>query len=80
MTPPGSDISPSLEAVPVPENEREFKLVVFSLAGAEFGLAIERVREIIRVVEITRMPKSPRFLSGIINLLILSWPELLELP
>ncbi len=56
------------ETMPVPENEKECKLVVFHLAGAEFGIEIERVREIIRVIEITRMPKAPRFLSGIINL------------
>jgi purine-binding chemotaxis protein CheW len=56
------------ETMPVPENEKECKLVVFYLAGAEFGIEIERVREIIRVIDITRMPKAPRFLSGIINL------------
>ena len=56
------------ETMPVPENEKEFKLVVFCLAGAEFGMEIERVREIIRVTDITRMPKAPQFLSGIINL------------
>ena len=58
--------SPRVETTAV--SEVEIPLVVFLLAGAEFGIDIKRVREIIRVSEITRMPKSPRFLEGIINL------------
>ncbi len=42
--------------------------VVFTLAGCESAVAIRQVREILRVGEITRMPKAPLFLEGIINL------------
>lgn len=43
-------------------------MVVFSLAGVETAVGIRQVREIIRVGEITMMPKAPEFLEGIINL------------
>ncbi|MGH7739598.1 MAG: chemotaxis protein CheW [bacterium] len=73
------------ETIPSPENDKELKLVVFTLAGAEFGMEIGRVREIIRVAEITKMPRAPRFLSGMINLRgrvvsILDFKKRFELP
>lgn len=46
----------------------EVQLVVFSLAGCELAVEIRKVREIIRVSEITLMPKAPKFLEGIISL------------
>lgn len=45
----------------------ETQLVVFSLAGCEAAVGIRQVREILRVGEITMMPKAPPFLEGIIN-------------
>lgn len=44
------------------------QLVVFSLAGALYGVDIAQVREIIRVPDITRVPKTADFVEGIINL------------
>lgn len=44
------------------------QLVVFHLAGETYGVDIHRVREIIRVQEITRVPRTPDFVEGIINL------------
>ncbi len=46
----------------------EIQLVVFSLGREEFAVEVTQVREIIRMEEITRMPKSPYFVEGIINL------------
>jgi len=46
----------------------ERQLVVFSLGREEFAVDVNQVREIIRMEEITRMPKSPPFVEGIINL------------
>ncbi|HVM32146.1 MAG TPA: chemotaxis protein CheW [bacterium] len=85
MTQTNSEISSYPEALPLGENEREIKLVVFLLAGVEFGLPIGQVREIIRVAEITRMPKAPRFLAGILNLRgrivsVLDFKKRFELP
>ncbi|RJP33051.1 MAG: chemotaxis protein CheW [Actinobacteria bacterium] len=46
----------------------EIQLVVFSLGREEFAVEVTQVREIMRMEEITRMPKSPSFVEGIINL------------
>jgi purine-binding chemotaxis protein CheW len=64
----GSEMASYPEALPLSGVEKELKLIVFLLAGVEFGVEIDQVREIIRVTDITKMPKAPRFLAGIINL------------
>lgn len=46
----------------------EIQLVVFGMGREEFAVEVAQVREIIRMEEITRMPKSPPFVEGIINL------------
>ena len=47
---------------------KEIQVVIFRLDNEEFGLDISQVREIIRVQEITPMPKAPEFIEGVINL------------
>ena len=44
------------------------QLVSFHVEGEEFGLNILRVQEIIRVQQLTRVPNSPDFVDGVINL------------
>ncbi len=44
------------------------QLVSFHIGGEEFGLDILRVQEIIRIQELTRVPNSPNFVDGVINL------------
>lgn len=44
------------------------QLVSFHIGGEEFGLDILRVQEIIRIQELTRVPNSPDFVDGVINL------------
>jgi len=44
------------------------QLVSFTLGNEEFGIEIQKVQEIIRMVEITKMPNSPDFVEGIMNL------------
>mgnify|MGYP000849586404 CR=1 FL=1 len=46
----------------------ELQLVIFRLAKEEFGLPITKVQEIIRMVPITKLPQTPSFMEGIINL------------
>jgi purine-binding chemotaxis protein CheW len=43
-------------------------LVVFHLAGQEYGLLANAVREIIRRRATTRVPNSSQFIEGVINL------------
>ncbi|OIN99041.1 MAG: chemotaxis protein CheW [Desulfovibrionaceae bacterium CG1_02_65_16] len=44
------------------------QLVTFKVAEEEFGLEILKVQEIIRTMEITKVPRSPEFVEGVINL------------
>jgi purine-binding chemotaxis protein CheW len=43
-------------------------LATFFLAGEEYGVDVRLVQEIIRVSEITQVPRSPAFVKGVINL------------
>jgi purine-binding chemotaxis protein CheW len=44
------------------------QLVTFSIGGEEFGVEILKVQEIIRTMEITKVPNAPHFVEGVINL------------
>jgi len=46
----------------------EQQLVVFDLADEGYGVDISAVREIIRLQEITHVPRTPEFVEGVINL------------
>lgn len=46
----------------------EIQLVSFMLGGEEYGVEVLKVREIIRMPEITKMPNTPHFIDGIISL------------
>ncbi|WP_407356429.1 chemotaxis protein CheW [Methanolobus sp. WCC5] len=44
------------------------QLVICQLASEEFGIEISRVKEIIRIPDITKIPQVPDYVEGIINL------------
>lgn len=44
------------------------QLVTFSIGEEEFGVNILKVQEIIRTMEITKVPRAPVFVEGVINL------------
>lgn len=44
------------------------QVVSFRLGGEEYGVDIAQVQEIIRMVEITHVPRAPHFMEGVINL------------
>ena len=48
--------------------EEVLQLVSFCIGNEEFGVDILKVQEINRVVDITKVPRSPEFVEGIINL------------
>ena len=48
--------------------EKLNKYLTFLLGEEEYGLEILRVREIMGVIEITRVPRMPGFVRGVINL------------
>lgn len=47
---------------------QEKQVVIFSLSREEYGLPITRVQEINRLAPITKLPQTPDFMEGIINL------------
>ncbi len=44
------------------------KFLTFNLGGEQYGLEILKVREIIGIMDITRVPRTPEFVRGVINL------------
>jgi purine-binding chemotaxis protein CheW len=44
------------------------QFISFSVGDEEYGLELLRVKEVIRIREITWLPKAPSFVKGIINL------------
>ena len=44
------------------------KYLTFKLAAEEYGLEILKVQEIIKMMEITKVPRTPDFVRGVINL------------
>ncbi len=47
---------------------REGKYLTFSLAREEYGIGILKVKEIIGMMPITTVPRTPPFIKGVINL------------
>jgi purine-binding chemotaxis protein CheW len=48
--------------------DNEIQLVVFKLGREEYGVSILQVQEIKRMMDITRVPHSPDYIKGVINL------------
>lgn len=44
------------------------ELVTFNVGEEEYGVEILKVQEIIRMIGITKVPKAPEFVEGVINL------------
>lgn len=66
-------MSTSVLDSPVPtslgqEPEGSIQLVSLRLANEEYGIEINKVREIILVGEITQIPQTPGYVKGLINL------------
>lgn len=46
----------------------EIQLVIFKLGREEYGVSILQVQEIKRITDITRVPHTPDYIKGVINL------------
>jgi purine-binding chemotaxis protein CheW len=46
----------------------EIQLVIFKLGQEEYGVSILQVQEIKRITDITRVPHTPEYITGVINL------------
>ncbi len=50
------------------QDDELLQLVTFSIGEEEFGVDILKVQEIIRTMEITKVPRAQDFVEGVINL------------
>ncbi|MBE9502939.1 MAG: chemotaxis protein CheW [Proteobacteria bacterium] len=50
------------------QGDELLQLVSFKLGNEEFAVDILKIQEINRMIEITKVPKSPDFVEGVINL------------
>ena len=57
-----------MEATEVKEAEEFRQFISFSVGEEDYGLELLRVKEVIRMRDITWLPKAPSFVKGIINL------------
>ncbi|ANB56461.1 cheW-like domain protein [Anoxybacillus sp. B7M1] len=48
--------------------ETELKVIVFQLKDEEYAIPVQQVRSIEKVQHITRVPRTPKFVKGVINL------------
>lgn len=60
----------NVTAIPYLDSEAVdlLQLISFYIGNEKFCIDILKVREVIRLVEITRVPKTPDFIDGVINL------------
>ncbi len=50
------------------QKDDDLQIVTFRVGEEEFSVSILKVQEIIRMSEITKVPRSPEFVEGVINL------------
>lgn len=48
--------------------DEEIQIVGFILGDEHYGVAIDKIQEIYRMSEITRVPNAPKYIEGVINL------------
>jgi|SaaInlStandDraft_1057018.scaffolds.fasta_scaffold06951_1 purine-binding chemotaxis protein CheW len=53
---------------PTDDNSLACKVLTFFLGNEEYGVDVLNVQEIISMVKITKVPKTPQFVKGVINL------------
>lgn len=46
----------------------ELKVIVFDLGPEQYGVEVDKVKTIERMMPLTRVPKTPTFVKGVINL------------
>ena len=50
------------------KNQQEMKVIVFELMNKEYAIEVNVVQSIERLVSITRIPNTPKYVKGVINL------------
>ena len=63
-----SEQSGVAEQIAGTRSSKEGKYLTFTLSSEEYGLEILKIKEIIGMMDITSVPKTPEFVKGVINL------------
>jgi purine-binding chemotaxis protein CheW len=63
-----SELTKTMDQAVKAMTDREGKYLTFSLAGEEYGIGILKVKEIIGMMPITTVPRTPSYVKGVINL------------
>lgn len=61
-------MSATIQSSPATHQARAGKYLTFRLARETYGVEVLKVREIIRLMEITSVPQMPPYIKGVINL------------
>lgn len=50
------------------EQSELMQLIIFKLAGEEYGLSIDQIKEVVLTPRIARMPQTPAYIKGVTNI------------
>jgi purine-binding chemotaxis protein CheW len=50
------------------QQSRRERYLTFYLGEEQYGIAIDRIKEIIAIMKVTHVPKTPEYMKGVINL------------
>ena len=56
------------EEGPDSKSMQESQIVVFELGKERYGVSIHTIREIIRYSEVTKVPETPGYVDGVLNI------------
>ena len=63
-----SEFAATMDQATKAMTDKEGKYLTFTLADEEYGIGILKIKEIIGMMQITSVPKTPSFVKGVINL------------
>ena len=49
-------------------NQKEMKVIVFQLMDKEYAISVDVVQSIEKMLSISRVPKTPSYVKGVLNL------------
>lgn len=50
------------------EQSELMQLIIFKLAGEEYGLSIDQIKEVVLTPRVARMPQTPSYIKGVANI------------
>lgn len=63
-----TELTDTMDQVVKAMTDKEGKYLTFTLANEEYGIGILKIKEIIGMMPITTVPRTPEFVKGVINL------------